>query len=205
MLHACPCQCPCCMSLSMMYTSMSMMHAHVLVHAACPCPCSISVSMLHVNVNAACPCPCPFCISVSKLHTRVYGPWLCPRCMFMFMLHVCVPVHAACTYIEMPECRTVRHSVSPVPECTELTMPGQVRYQTKWTQSGIFLVRYRTKILDARMPMPALVSWMPMPSYGSIYKTDLLKMWTSECQYSETWGWRSWILCLHLLTPTWLQ
>jgi hypothetical protein len=32
-------------------------------------------------------------------------------------------------------------------------------------QSGIFLVRYRTKILDAGMPMPALVFSMPMPSY----------------------------------------
>jgi hypothetical protein len=28
-----------------------------------------------------------------------------------------------------------------------------------------FLVRYRTKIQDAGMPMPALVSSMPMPSY----------------------------------------
>jgi hypothetical protein len=45
-------------------------------------------------------------------------------------------------------------------------MPGQVRYWTKLTQSGIFLVWYRTKILDAGMPMPALVFLMPMPSYG---------------------------------------
>ncbi len=66
----------------------------------------------------------------------------------------------------MPECRTVRHPISPVPEWTELTMPGQVQYRTKLTQSGIFLVQYRTKILDAGMPMPALVSSMPMPSYA---------------------------------------
>jgi hypothetical protein len=44
--------------------------------------------------------------------------------------------------------------------------------------SGIRSVRYRNKktndagtgpvpkIIDAGMPMPALVSWMPMPSYG---------------------------------------
>ncbi len=29
-----------------------------------------------------------------------------------------------------------------------------------------FLVRYRTQIIDARMLMPTLVLWMPMPSYG---------------------------------------
>ncbi len=45
-------------------------------------------------------------------------------------------------------------------------MPEQVRYRTKVTQSDIFLVRYWTKIWDAGMPMPALVSSMPMPSYG---------------------------------------
>ncbi len=50
-------------------------------------------------------------------------------------------------------------------------MPGQVRYRTKKTQSGIFLVRFRTKIWDARMQMPALVSSMPMPSYGDFYNS----------------------------------
>ncbi len=49
----------------------------------------------------------------------------------------------------------------------KLTMPKPVLYRTKLTQSGIFLVRYRTKIRDARMPMPALVSSMPMPTYAS--------------------------------------
>jgi hypothetical protein len=43
---------------------------------------------------------------------------------------------------------------------------GPVLYRTKLTQPGIFLVRYRTEIVDAGMPMPALVSAMPMPSYG---------------------------------------
>jgi hypothetical protein len=38
-------------------------------------------------------------------------------------------------------------------------VPDQVR------QSGIFLVRYRTGIIDAGMPMPALASLMPMPRY----------------------------------------
>jgi hypothetical protein len=40
----------------------------------------------------------------------------------------------------------------------KLTMPGQVRYQTKPRQSGIFLVWNWTEAIDAGMPMPALVS-----------------------------------------------
>ncbi len=66
---------------------------------------------------------------------------------------------------KMLECQTVRHPVSPVPDWKKLTMTEQVRYWTKLTQSGIFLVRYRTKIRDAGMLMPALVSSMPMSSY----------------------------------------
>jgi hypothetical protein len=50
-------------------------------------------------------------------------------------------------------------------------MSGQVQYRTKLTQSGIFLVRYGTNIRDAGMPMAALVSSMPMPSYG--YRGEL--------------------------------
>jgi hypothetical protein len=57
----------------------------------------------------------------------------------------------------MPECRTVRHPVSPVPDLNMLTMPEPVRCRKKVTQSGIFSVRYQTKMTDAGMPMPALV------------------------------------------------
>ncbi len=46
-------------------------------------------------------------------------------------------------------------------------MPKPVQYWTKLMQSGIFLVWYQTKIRDAGMPMPVLVSSMPMPSYAS--------------------------------------
>jgi hypothetical protein len=42
-----------------------------------------------------------------------------------------------------------------------------VQYRTKLTQSDIFLVRYRTELVDAGIPMPELVFLMPMPSYGS--------------------------------------
>jgi hypothetical protein len=63
----------------------------------------------------------------------------------------------------MPDCPASSQSGTGL---KKLTMPEQVRYRTKLTQSGIFLVRYRTKIQDAGMPMPALVSSMPMPSYA---------------------------------------
>ncbi len=86
----------------------------------------------------------------------------------MSMLYVNVNVHWHIYCTEMLECRTVRHPVSPIPDWKKLTMPKPVRYWTKLTQSGIFLVRYQTIIRDAGMPMPALVSSMPMPSYGKI-------------------------------------
>jgi hypothetical protein len=56
----------------------------------------------------------------------------------------------------------------------KLTVLEPVRYRTKLMQSGIFLFRYRTEIMDAGIPMPALVSSMPMPSFahkgGNEYK-----------------------------------
>jgi hypothetical protein len=61
---------------------------------------------------------------------------------------------------------TVRHPVSPIGTRMKLMMPEQVQYRTKLTKSGSFLIRYRNEIMDAGMPMPALVSSMPMPSYG---------------------------------------
>jgi hypothetical protein len=48
----------------------------------------------------------------------------------------------------------------------KITMLGLVWYRTKPRQTSIFLVQYRTEIIDAGMQMPALVSSMPMPSYG---------------------------------------
>ncbi len=46
-------------------------------------------------------------------------------------------------------------------------------------QSGIFLVQYRTEIIDAGMQMPALVSSMPMPSYG-FYQGKVRDAWCSQ-------------------------
>jgi hypothetical protein len=64
----------------------------------------------------------------------------------------------------MQECQTIRYPVSPVPEWKKLTLSELVRYRTKPMQFGIFLVRYRTELVDAGMPMPVLVFFMPMPS-----------------------------------------
>ncbi len=117
---------------------------HASMHVHCPGPCCISKSILHVHVHVA--CSSQWCIS----------------CQCFMSMSMSIDI-----YIEMLEkCRTVQHPVSPVPDWKKLTMPKQVRYRTKLMQSGIFLVRYRTKIRDAGMPMPALVSSMPMPSYG---------------------------------------
>ncbi len=70
-------------------------------------------------------------------------------------------------YIEMPECRTVQHPVSQLPDWkkTNNAETGPVPDKADAVRH-FFLVRYQTKIRDAGMPMPALVSSMPMPSYG---------------------------------------
>jgi hypothetical protein len=109
---------------------------------------------VHCQIHAAWPKPCCVSMSMSTLHVRV---------------HATCPCQYPCTYIEMPECWTFWHPVSPVPDWKKLTMPEQVRYGTKLAQSGIFLVQYRTKIRHAGMPMPALVSTMPMPSYAMYF------------------------------------
>jgi hypothetical protein len=46
-------------------------------------------------------------------------------------------------------------------------MPEPIRYRNKSVQSGVFLVRYRIEMTDAGIPMPAIVFWMPMPTYGT--------------------------------------
>jgi hypothetical protein len=79
------------------------------------------------------------------------------------MLHVHVNVHVHIYRNAGPSgIQSVRYQTEK-----KLTTPEQVWYRTKLTQSGIFLVQYRTKIRDAGMPMPALVSSMPMPSYDT--------------------------------------
>jgi hypothetical protein len=48
---------------------------------------------------------------------------------------------------------------------------GPVRYRLKLMKSDIILVQYRTEIMNARMPMPALVCSMLMPSYVDMVRT----------------------------------
>jgi hypothetical protein len=139
-VHAgCPCPCPCCMSMSI-----SILHAIFMLHV------HVNVAF-HVNaafyVNASCPCLCQCFMSMS-----------------MSMLYVHVYVHVnICRNAGMPD-----HLASGQ-SCTglkKLTMAELVQYWTKKIQFGMVLVWYGTKIWDAGMPMPALVSSMPMPSYA---------------------------------------
>ncbi len=39
------------------------------------------------------------------------------------------------------------------------------RYWNKETQSGIWILKYLAKIMNAGIPMPVATAWMPMPSY----------------------------------------
>ncbi len=55
--------------------------------------------------------------------------------------------------------RSVRYRTEKTNDAGNSPVPDQAK------ASGIFLVRYRTEIIDAGMPMPALVSSMPIPSY----------------------------------------
>ncbi len=72
-----------------------------------------------------------------------------PVCVF-----VCVFV---CINAGMPDCPASEQSDTGL---KTLTVPDQAK--AVWH----FLVRYQTEIIDAGMPMPALVSSMPMPSYA---------------------------------------
>jgi hypothetical protein len=88
--------------------------------------------------------------------------------------HRCIPVlclqcgRAGCVYcisFLVPECRTDRHPVSPVPErkkCCHLNLSGSgIRGPCSVPEcSG-----YRAERADAGMPMPAASTSMPMPSY----------------------------------------
>ncbi len=125
----------------------SMVLVHLHVHGACPCPCFMFMLNIHVPVH------------VYAAHHRCVC--MC-KCKF-----VCVFV---CTFVFV--CITARTLDYPASDQSgtgmkKLTMPGQVRYRPKPRQSGIFLALYRTEIFYARMPMPVLVFWMPMPSYAN--------------------------------------
>jgi hypothetical protein len=82
----------------------------------------------------------------------------------MSMLHVHVYVHVnICRNAGMLDYLASDQSCTGL---KKLTMAELVRYWTKKIQFGMFLVQYGTKVWDAGMPMPALVSSMLMPSYA---------------------------------------
>jgi hypothetical protein len=122
-----------------------MVLVHLHVHGTCPCSCFMS--MLQVHVQAA-----------HYRCVRVYEGMF--ACVFM-----CVSV-SVCINAGMLNCSASDQSGTGL---KKITMPGLVRYRTKPRQFGIILVRYRTGIINAGMPMPALVSSMPMPSYAYIH------------------------------------
>ncbi len=108
------------------------------MHVHCPDPCHMTKSVLRVHVHAA--CPCPYCMSMSMLHVHVNAACPCQCCMSISM--------SMYIYIEMPECWTVRHPVSLVPDWKQLMMLKQVQYRTKLTQSSIFFTRLKFGIAD---------------------------------------------------------
>jgi hypothetical protein len=121
---------------------------HLHVHDACPCPCCTSMFLSIVSLfhhRSVCVCKCMFVCVFVCLFERVF------MCVFV------------CINAGMPDCPAYDQSGTRL---ENERCRGIVRYRTKPRQPGIFLVRYRTEIIDAGMPMPALVSSMPVPSYA---------------------------------------
>jgi len=91
-------------------------------------------------------------------------------------------------FYRFPECRTVRHPVNPVPEWKEIRMPEPVRSGIRReTQSGTGMLRYRTEMMNARIPMPAASASMSMPNYGN----GELKRINDSCDKFSVSVWRS--------------
>jgi hypothetical protein len=114
------------------------------------------MSMLHVHVIAAFHFNVAFHVNAAfHINAAFYVNALCP-CL------------CTCTYTcrnaGMPDCPASGQSGTGL---KKLTMPEQVQY--------------RTKIRDAGMPMPALVSSMPMPSSASIQELTLDSKGSPPC------------------------
>jgi hypothetical protein len=136
------------------------------MHVYYPDPCCMTKAVLHVHVHAA--CPWPHCISMSMLHVHVNAACPC-QCPYTYNNN------AGISGIRSVRFRTEK----------KIMIPKQVWYRTKLTQSGIMLVRYQTKIRDARMPMPVSVSSMLMPIYAFWQVTDFSINW-------QTFSVKSW-------------
>jgi hypothetical protein len=87
---------------------------------------------------------------------------------------------SGCTFLSMPECRTVRHLISPEPGWTKTPMPEPVRYLDKRNQSGTRMLRYRTDIQDAGMPMPSAISFNHHASAATITIKTINCSWNHQ-------------------------
>ncbi len=129
--------------------------------------------MMHVHVHASCPCSTSMFLSMfSPVHIRSVCVY---ECVFVCVF-VCVCINA-----RMPDCPTSDQSST------------EMKIRTKPRQCGVFLVRYQTEILDAGMPMPALVSLMPMPSYAHVYNLALVSVFTKHIFHLSLNTWCSYI------------
>jgi hypothetical protein len=70
---------------------------------------------------------------------------------------VCVRVYK-CRNAGLSGIRSVRYQIEKTNDAGNSLVPDQAKAVRH------FLVQYQTEIIDARMPMPALVSSMPMPT-----------------------------------------
>jgi hypothetical protein len=78
--------------------------------------------------------------------------------MLLFLLQA---FQIVSNFFYMPQCQTVQHLVSPVPDWKTGTMPEPVRFRNKGTQSGTRMVWYQTEMSDAGMMMPPALSLNP--------------------------------------------
>jgi hypothetical protein len=112
---------------------------------------------------------CPLCGSLSPLRSSVPFAALCPLCgplslLWPFVplcsplspLHLCslfllCPLYSLCPLSTLLKCWNAGlFGIWPVQYRNEkLMMPEPVRYQTQLTQSSIFLVWYRTELMNA--------------------------------------------------------
>ncbi len=117
------------------------------IYAAWIGPCCMIKSVQGVHVHAAYLHVYPY---VQKYVSRVYVYVYMYIYIYMYVyiiytyIHIYIPVH-----IYIYKCWPFLYPVSPVLEWKEITMLEQVGYRTKPMQSGMFGVRYQTKILDA--------------------------------------------------------
>ncbi len=174
--YPCPCPCP---SSFCMY--MSKLHIHVHGLRQCPCCMFMFMSMLyvHMHVHAVYLHACLYVqISIWILYVDVYVYVYVHICIHSH-IHVHIHIHiGTCIYIHLLICI----STNTVHKCRnaglsgirsvryrneKITMLEQVWCRTKPSPSGIFLVRYRTKMIDAGMSMLALVCSMQMPRFAS--------------------------------------